>query len=135
LNALIELPGMLWADKLLTRHSAGWHLRAALLMQAGRMLAILIFPTISTLMITRVLVGLQFSFYSVGIIAYINSYTSREFRVTTLALFTITLRNLAVMISNPLSGVVYDTVGAYWLYAFGLAGAALGWLALQLSRD
>jgi MFS family permease len=135
LNALVELPGMLWADRLLNRHTASWLLRAALLMQAGRMIAVLLFPSIEMLMLMRIVVGLQFSFYSVGIIAYINTYTRRSYRVTTLALFTITLRNLVVMVSNPLSGLVYDTVGAYWLYAIGLAGSLLGWGALQLTRD
>jgi PPP family 3-phenylpropionic acid transporter len=135
LNAVVELPAMLWADKLLNRYTAGWLLRVAFLLQGVRMLAILLFPSIETLMLMRIVMGVQFSFYSVGIIAYINAYIKRSYRVTTLALFTITLRNLVVMISNPLSGVVYDAAGAYWLYAFGLAGALLGWLALQLSRD
>jgi MFS family permease len=135
LNAIVELPAMLWADKLLNRYTAGWLLRVAFLLLGGRMLAVLLFPSIETLMLMRIVMGVQFSFYSVGIIAYINSYTKKSYRVTTLALFTITLRNLVVMISNPLSGLIYDAAGAYWLYAFGLAGALLGWLALQLSRD
>ena len=104
-------------------------------MQAGRMIAVLLFPSIEMLMLMRIVVGLQFSFYSVGIIAYITSYTRRSYRVTTLALFTITLRNLVVMVGNPLSGLVYDSAGAYWLYAIGLAGSLLGWGALQLTRD
>jgi hypothetical protein len=38
-------------------------------------------------------------------------------------------------VGNPLSGLVYDAVGAYWLYGVGLIGALGGWLALSLSKN
>lgn len=135
LNAAIELPAMLWADKMLKRFSAGWLLRASLLLQVIRMGAILSVPTISMIIGLRLLLGLQFSLYSVGIIGYINAHTHKAYRVTALALITVTLRNLALMVGNPLSGLVYDAVGAYWLYGVGLIGALGGWLALSLSKN
>jgi hypothetical protein len=79
--------------------------------------------------------GLQFSLYSVAIIAYINEHGPTGYRVTTLALVTVTLRSLMLMIGSPISGLIFDASGAYWLYALNLGGSLLGWLALQLSRD
>lgn len=134
LSAAVELPGMLWADRMLRRFSAGWLLRLAFLLQIMRMAGILLVPAVPMIVAMRVLLGLQFSLYSVGIIGYVNAYTSKAYRVTTLALITITLRNLIVMISNPVGGLVYDAVGAYWLYALGLVGALGGWLALLRNR-
>ncbi len=135
INAAVELPGMLWADRLMRTRSPGWLLRSAFLLQASRMVAILAFPTIPMIMAMRVVMGLQFSLFSVGLIGYISAYTDRGYRVTTLALITITLRNLVSMVGNPVSGVVYDTVGVYWLYAIGLVGALGAWLALQIGKS
>ncbi len=134
LNAAVELPAMLWADKMLKRFSAGWLLRAGLLMQAARMIGILAVPTVPMIMAMRLLLGVQFSLYMVGIMGYINAYAGKTYRVTALALITVTLRNLAVMIGSPLSGLVYDARGALWLYALGLIGALGGWLILQLGK-
>lgn len=134
LNAGIELPAMLLADRMLRRYSAGWLLRGSFLVQAVRMALILLVPTIPMIMGTRLLMGIHFSLYSVGVLAYIRSYTGASYRVTTLALITVTLRYLSTMFGNPLSGLVFDTVGAYWLYALGLVGALGGWLALWLGR-
>jgi PPP family 3-phenylpropionic acid transporter len=134
LNAAVELPAMLWADRLLRRRTPGWLLRASFLLVAVRTVAILAFPTIPMIMAMRVLIGLHFSLFSVGLIGYITDYTGRGYRVTTLALITITLRNLVSMVGNPVSGLVYDAAGAYWLYALGLVGALGAWLALQLGK-
>lgn len=134
INAAVELPGMLWADRLLRTRTPGWLLRAAFLLVAVRMVAILAFPTVPMIMAMRVVMGMHFSLFSVGLIAYITAYTGRGYRVTTLALITITLRNLVSMVGNPVSGLVYDFAGAYWLYALGLVGALGAWLALQLGR-
>jgi len=134
LHAAVELPAMLWADRMLKRFSPGWLLRTGLLLQAVRMIGILAIPSIPMIVAMRPLVGVQFSLYSVGIIGYMNDYTDKAYRVTALALITVTLRNLAVMIGNPLSGLVYDATGAYWLYTLGLIGALGGWFFLQLGK-
>ena len=134
LNAAVELPGMLWADRLMRSRSPGWLLRVAFLLAAGRMIAILAFPTVPMIMVMRLVLGLQFSFFAVGVIGYITTFTDRGYRVTTLALITITLRNLVSMVGNPLSGLVFDAVGAYWLYAIALVGVLGGWLALWVGK-
>lgn len=135
LNAAVELPAMLLADRLLRRFSAGWLLRFHFLLSIGRAVGVLLFPTIPMILATRAVLGLQFSFYSVAIIAYINDHGPVGYRVTTLALVTVTLRSLMLMIGSPISGLVFDASGAYWLYALNLGGSLLGWAVLQFSRD
>ena len=83
----------------------------------------------------RLVLGIQFSFFSVGLVAYINAYSPKTYRATMMALYAMTLRNLMMMVGSPLTGMVYDAAGAYWLYALGLVGSVLGWLVLYLSRD
>lgn len=134
LNALVELPGMLWADRLMRSRGPGWLLRMAFLVTAARMVAILAMPTVPMIMVMRLVLGLQYSFYAVGIIGYISAYTNRSYRVTTLALVSITLQNLMAIVGNPLSGAIYDAFGAYWLYVLGLIGSLGGWLALRLGK-
>ena len=134
INAFVELPAMLIADRMLKRFSPGFLLRSGLLVQAVRMLGILAFPTVPMIMAMRVLIGIQFSLYSVGIIAFLTANSRKSYRITALALVTVTLRNLATMVGSPLSGIVFDAAGAYWLYALGLVGALGGWFILQWGK-
>lgn len=135
LNAAVELPAMLLADRLLRRFTAGWLLRFSFLLAVARSVGVLLVPSIPMILATRAVLGLQFSLYSVGIIAYVNRYAPKGYRVTTLALLTVTIRSLAVMAGSPISGLVFDASGAYWLYALNLAGGLVGWAVLRVSRD
>ena len=135
LNAAVELPAMLWADKLVKRYTPGRLLRWALVLQMVRMAAVLIYPSVETLVAMRMVLGIQYSFFAVGLVAYINAFSPKTYRATMMALYGITLRNLMTMVGSPLTGMVFDAAGAYWLYAIGLVGSALGWLILYLSRD
>lgn len=135
LNAAIELPVMLWADKLVKRYSPGRLLRWALLLQMMRMIAVLIYPSVPTLVAMRMVLGFQYSFFVVGLVAYINAYSPKTYRATMMALYGMTLRNLTTIVGSPITGMLFDTVGAYWLYAIGLGGTFLGWLVLYLARD
>jgi len=135
LNAAIELPAMLWADKLVQRFTPGRLLRWALVLQIVRMVAVLIYPSVETLVAMRLVLGVQYSFFAVGLVAYINAFSPKTYRATMMALYAMTLRNLMTMVGSPITGMVYDAAGAYWLYAIGLVGSILGWLILYFSRD
>ncbi len=135
LNAAIELPAMLWADRLVKRYTPGRLLRWSLALQMMRMAAVLVYPSVGTLVAMRLVLGIQFSFFAVGFVAYINAFSPKTYRATMMALYGITLRNLVTMVGSPLTGIIYDVAGAYWLYAIGVAGSAIGWLILYLSRD
>jgi PPP family 3-phenylpropionic acid transporter len=133
--AIIELGGMLWADRLEKRYGASKLLRAALLIDAVRYLLILMAPMIFTIVALRVSDGIRFSLYSIAILSFINQNTPESQSVTVLALYTVTLRNLVQMISGPLSGLVFDAFGMIWLYALVLLGNLLGWSVLKLTGN
>jgi MFS family permease len=132
--AVIELPGMLWADRLARRFGAHWLLRTALLLHMVQMIGVLLMPTIPMLIAQRALGGIQYSFSSIALITLINEQSPKGQRTTILALFTITLTSIANMIGAPVSGLIFDQLGAYWLFAFALAGYGLAWLALFATR-
>ena len=54
---------------------------------------------------------------------------------TVLALYNVTLVSLIGILSAPVAGAAYDLFGARPLYAIALAGYALGWLSLWLTRQ
>ena len=132
LGALPELAGMLWADRLVRSRGSHTVLKWGLLLFSGTALGIVVFPSIPTLITMRVLSGIAFSFYWVALVVFINERAPLGQTATTMALYLVTLRELVLMAGAPLSGMVFDFFGAYWLYPIGVAGTLLSWLVLNL---
>ncbi len=130
--ALVELPGMLWADRWIARFGPWRVLLIALVLKAGMMAAVLVAPSIPTIVAIRAVGGLAFSFSSVALIVFVSRHIAPQ-HATALALYTVTLHNLVGILGGPLAGIVYDAFGAYWLYALALGGYGLGWLILRLT--
>lgn len=61
--------------------------------------------------------GAVYSWYVVSVPGFIQQATPATQVTTILALFNVTLPALINITAAPLSGWVFDTVGAYWLYA------------------
>jgi MFS family permease len=70
----------------------------------------------------RLLTGISFSLSTVGVIAYVQETTPPDRQTGAIALYTVVVRNLVFLVVAPISGVMFDTIGAYWLYAIALAG-------------
>ena len=132
--AVIELGGMFWADRLSSRFGALAVMRLAMLLYIFRVAMILVFPTIPTIMLMRVVTGLGYSMYSVSVVNAIKENSPAGQTTTMMALYTITLSNLIRIVGGPLVGELFDAVGAYWLYAFALVAYGIGWLALRNGR-
>lgn len=132
--AVVELGGMLWADRLSRRIGAMPLLQIALMLYMVRVIAILVSPTILTILAMRVVLGLGYSLYSVGIVNAIKVNSPPGQLAMMMALFTITLSNLAQIVGSPVAGAIFDAVGAYWLYAFALIAYAISWLGLRFGR-
>jgi MFS family permease len=49
---------------------------------------------------------------------------------TTVSLFDATLRSGIGLVAAPLAGLLYDSLGPYWLYAIGLGGCLLAFLIM-----
>jgi MFS family permease len=95
---------------------------------------VLILPSIATIMIVRFIGGVSFSFMTIASMFLISSRTDPSETGTVLAIYTVTLAGLVSVLAAPISGTLFDVVGARWLYALAVAGYAIGFLAMWLTR-
>lgn len=133
LSAVVELPFMVWADKIMRRASAPRLMLLAFVIIIFQRLLVLAFPSIASIMAARFIGGTSFSFYTVAFIGLIVSRTQASETGTVLALYTITISGLVTMLAAPISGAIFDAVGARWLYALSLAGYSVALVSLGLA--
>ena len=131
IGATVELPGMLWADRLLRRYGAARVLRFSFTLEAARLCGVLLAPTVPTLLLMRAVGGISFSWYVVSVLGFIYESVPEQRVTTTLALFNVTLPAIINMAAAPTSGFIFDQVGGYWLYALGAIGSAAAWLVMK----
>lgn len=136
MGAVIELFAMPWADRMNRRIGSRKLLETWLWVRAASMLVVIIYPSTTSILISRAITGFAFSFFTVGIIGYISGNTLPHQTATALALLTTTLKALVDSAASPLNGLIFDTLGAYWFYVFMLAACLLGWLFVRAAgRD
>jgi MFS family permease len=97
-------------------------------------LAVLTWPFIPVIMVVRFIGGVAFSFYTISFIGLISGRTQSAQRGTVLALFTVTIAGLVNIVAAPISGAVFDLLGARWLYALSATGYLIGVLCLWWTR-
>jgi MFS transporter, PPP family, 3-phenylpropionic acid transporter len=134
LSAIVELPFMLLSDRIIRRLGPHRIFLVALILTLLQRAAILVQPSIAMIMAMRFVGGVGFSFYTISFVALINSRTHTHETGTVLALFTVTLAGLVNIVASPLSGALYDIIGARWLYAFSVGGYAIAIASLWLTR-
>jgi MFS transporter, PPP family, 3-phenylpropionic acid transporter len=134
LSAIMEVPFMIYADRLVRCAGAHRVMLIALVMISIQRAAVLLLPYIATIMIVRFIGGISFSFYTISYVGLISSRTKANETGTVLALYSVTLAGLVSMLAAPVSGSIFDAVGARWLYALAVTGYALGALILWLAR-
>lgn len=134
LSAIVELPVMIYADRYMRRVGAHRVLLFAVAMTFFQRTAVLFFPSIAMIMIVRFIGGVGFSFLTIGAVFLISSRTNPNQTGTVLAIYTVTLNGLVAVLAAPISGAIFDVIGARWLYAFAMTGYAAALLSLWLSR-
>ena len=134
LSAVVELPFMIFADRIV--HRVGVHriMMIALTMTMIQRLTVLLLPFIATIMIVRFIGGVAFSFYTIAFVGLISSRTQSSETGTVLALYSVTIAGLVNIIAAPVGGAIFDAVGARWLYAFSAFGYVIALLSLWLTR-
>lgn len=132
-GAVVELGGMLLADRLVRRYGAGVILGLSMLLKGVGMSFILFYPSIPSIFAARLLSGFHYSMYSVASVACAAEGAPEGQASTVLALYFVTLRSLVTLVAAPLGGGLFDLFGAYWLYAISLGGNVVGWLVLRLT--
>jgi PPP family 3-phenylpropionic acid transporter len=135
LGAVVEIPCMFWADRLVSQKGAYRLLLAAMLLTAALRAMVLLIPAILTIMAERATGGIAFSFYVVALTRFIGEQTSGHETRTVMALYTVTLSSIIGIIAPPLAGAAYDFFGARWLYAVAAMGYSLGWLSLKWAQQ
>jgi len=133
MGAVIELGGMLLADRLSRRLGAGRIVAFSFLVYALGVVLVLAVPSIAAILVERAINGIAFSLFTVGVVNYININTKPDETATVMALITITVRSLVGIVASPLSGKAFDLFGAYWLYAIALGGYVLAFIVFSLT--
>jgi len=134
LSAIVELPFMLFADRIIHRYGAHRLMFVALFINIFLRLTVLTLPAIATIMVVRFVGGVSFSLYTVSFVGLISERTETHERGTVLALYTVTIAGLVSILASPIAGALFDTIGARWLYAFSAAGYSLAALSMWLTR-
>lgn len=122
LQAAVELPCFVLADRVVRRVGATRILLLSFFITGGKLMLVLVYPAVPIILVTRAIEGLAFSFFTIGLMNYITGRAPSAQMATMLALFTVTLTAFIQILGAPIGGVVFDAVGAYWLYALALVG-------------
>jgi MFS transporter, PPP family, 3-phenylpropionic acid transporter len=134
LSAVVELPFMVYADRYVRRVGAHRVMLFAITMLFFQRAAVLVFPTIPTIMIVRFIGGVSFSFMTIASVFLISSRTDPGETGTVLAIYTVTLAGLVSVLAAPVSGTIFDVIGVRWLYAFSVLGYAVGFVSMWVTR-
>jgi MFS transporter, PPP family, 3-phenylpropionic acid transporter len=136
IGAVVELPCMPWTDRLLRgKTTARQLLLISMLSYVILRLMVYFFPSVTMIIITRVLGGVSFSFYTIAGIRYMSDLLPTPVRGTVLALYTVTLVNIINIFATPITGIAYDLFGAPWMYVIAAIGYLIGWLCLYVAKE
>ena len=134
LSAIVEIPFMIYADRYVRRVGAHRVLLIAVSMLVCQRAAVLLLPSIATIMIVRFIGGVSFSFTTIASVFLISSRTKPDETGTVLAIYTVTLNGLVSVLAAPVTGAIFDAIGARWLYALAVTGYAAGLLSLWVTK-
>lgn len=122
LSALGEVPFMLWTDQWIRRAGITRILLLVFVIDLFRRLLVWFFPFGWMVFIMHVATSVSFSLRLVTIVNLVNQRVPRQFTTTALALITMTLFGVSNMVSNAISGLIFDTYSGRELYLLSAAG-------------
>jgi MFS family permease len=79
--------------------------------------------------------GVYYSFYAIASVAYTVENAPAGQGATILSLYYVTLTAIISLFASPLSGLVYDNLGAYPLYIIATLGTFITWVVLVISQQ
>jgi cyanate permease len=135
LGAVVEIPGMFWADSLSKKYSPVQLLMAAFVIHALAFLGVILFPSVESILVAQALNGLVLSLTVVSEIRFIQLNTEESRTAETIALITITLPAIVSIIFSPISGAIFDARGASVFYLIGLIGHLLAVVMLKATLN
>lgn len=134
LPAIAELGAMPLAGRWIKTRGASRVLLLSFVLNVLRSLLVSLFPTVVTVMATKVLGGIGYAAMMVGSVGLVTERVSPKHFKTILALTTVSLMHLIGMVGYPIAGAIYDRFGAIPLYPLSSAGSLLAIAILLLSR-
>ena len=122
LSALGEVPFMLWADQWISRVGITHILLFVFFIDLLRRLSVWFFPFGLMVVIMHIATSVSFSLRLVTTVSMVNQRVPREFTTTALALITMTLFGISNMVSNAISGLIFDKYSGRELYLLSAVG-------------
>lgn len=121
-GALVEIPAMFTADRLVKRIGATQMLWLSFLVSGSKFIFVLVAPAVWSVLLARAFEGIGLSLYLIGLLKYITDHSPNAQRGTLLAFFTVTLTALIQMVGAVVGGIIFDVLGAYTLYVLAFIG-------------
>lgn len=131
LGAVIEIPFMGILDRLMRRVSAYRLLIVGMLIYVGLRGIVFLFPSIGVILLAAAGIGISYSLLIIPLTRFIADQAGEAHTPMMLAFINVTLPGVISLISSPLTGWLYDTLGARALY--GLAAISYLTAALALA--
>ncbi len=127
LSALLEVPMMLGADRLIERIGVQNLVIAILSFDLTRRLLVWIFPSGWVIFALNIMTAISFTLRLITTVHLINLRIPKQYTTTALTFVFNTLNGIMYILSNAISGVIYDAFGARQIY---LVSATLCVIAL-----
>lgn len=125
ISAMVEVPVMLWADKLLKLLNSTNIIRISIVLIILRTFVILISPTIPMLIVGRYIVGISYGFYAIANAQFIRERAQSGQNALLQAIYNITIPGIAAVLVTPFVGRIYDREGGVSLYRIGFIGSVI----------
>lgn len=122
LSALGEVPFMLWADRWMSRVGITRILLFVFMIDLLRRLSVWFFPFGWMVVVMHVATSVSFSLRLITTVSLVNQRVPRQFTTTALTLVTTTLFGVSNMVSNGISGLIFDNFSGRELYLLSAAG-------------
>ncbi|MDD2521334.1 MAG: MFS transporter [Anaerolineaceae bacterium] len=116
LSAIGEVPFMMIADRVIRKVGIQKIIVAVILFDLARRLLVWFFPSGSVVFLTSIITSVSFTFRLVGTLMLVNLSLPKRVSNTAHAFIYVTMFGIGYMISNALSGFVYDRFGNREVY-------------------
>lgn len=133
IGAVVEMPMMLLADRVLRRTNPTFTLRIGYLVYVFALAFVVIHPSVATILIYRALGGVGLGFYVVSFTQFIAQRAPAGQTATALALYSVTFAGVVNILISPVNGMIFDLAGAYWLYVQAMIGYTLAFVIMYFA--
>lgn len=122
ITALVEMPFMLLADRLIPKIKSRNVLLVGVLIDLMRLVLVIIVPTIPVIIVGRVIGGIAYALNIVALVQFVVERAPKGQNVAFQAVYNITLPYLVSVVVSPIVGRIFDVHGGYMMYVYGSAG-------------